>query len=192
MKEVGTMEGSGELSGDAWKKFARRHWKMTLLMAGGIAAIAVAALLVFLWVVADAQSTRLVPEDIGLWTVGHVVTFTLNLILWELILVASWVIPSVVAVYFLWYRRLPEEERKEYEGKPGRRRSTSENSGMSFFIGLVWLAIVWIDGNWNKPFQDWTFNEWVYSWIAAGLVVLLIAGIPVLIYVVWSIRRNGG
>jgi len=31
----------------------------------------------------------------------------------------------------------------------------------------------------------------VYSWIAAGLVVLLIAGIPATIYIIWSLRRNG-
>lgn len=191
MKEVVTMVNGDEQKSEAWKKFARRHWKMTILVIGVIAAIAAAALLVFLWVVADAQETRLVPEELGLWTVGNVITFILHTILWELILVASWVIPLAVAIYFVWYRRLPEEERKEYEGKPGRRRSTSENSGISFFIGLVWLAIVWIDGKWNLAFQDWTFNDWVYSWIAAGLVVLAIGGIPVLIYVVWAVRKNG-
>ncbi len=186
------METGGEFSGETWKKFVRRHKKMTALVVGGIVAIAVAAFLVFLWVVADAQAKDLVPSGLGEWTVGYVFTFVLNLILWELILVASWVIPGVVAFYLLWYRKLPEEERKEYEGKPGRRRSTSENSGISFFIGLVWLAIVWLDGNWSKPFQDWTFNEWVYSWVAACLVILLIAGIPLLIYFMWAIRRNGG
>jgi cation transport ATPase len=191
MKEAGMMETGGDSSGEAWKKFARRHWKMTLLMAGGIAAAAVAALLVFLWVVADLQDTGLVPSGLGEWTVGFAFTLLLAVIVWELILVVSWVIPMVLAAYFLWYRKLPLEERKEYEGKPGRRRSTGENSGISFFIGLVWLAIVWIDGKWNLAFEDWTFNDWVYSWLAAGLVVLVIAGIPVLIYVIWAIRRNG-
>ncbi len=185
------METGEELSGEAWKKFARRHWKMTLLMAGGIAAAVVAALLVFLWVVGDAQETRLVPSGLGEWTVGYVFAFTVNVILWELILVASWVIPVVVAAYFLWYRKLPEEERKEYEGGPRRRKSAGENGGISFFIGLVWLVIVWLDGKWNLAFQDWTFDDWVYSWIAAGLVVLLIGGIPVLIYLVWAVRKSG-
>lgn len=185
------MVNSVEPRGEAWKKFARRHWKMTVLMIGAIAAIALAALLVFLWVVADLQATDVVPSGLGEWTVGYVVTFIMVLIAWELILVASWVIPVVVAVYFLWYKKLPEEERKEYEGRPRRRRSAGENSGISFFIGLVWLAIVWIDGKWNLAFQDWTFNDWVYSWIVAGLVVLLIGGIPVLIYVIWAVRRSG-
>jgi len=185
------METSQGTGGKAWKEFVRRHSKITLLMVGGIAAAAVAALFVFLWVVANAQATGLVPSGLGEWTVGFVLTFILNAILWELILVASWVIPIVLATYFLWYKKLPDVERREYEGGPRRSRSAGENGGFSFFIGLVWLVIVWIDGKWNLAFQDWTFNDWVNSWIAAGLVVLLIAGVPATIYIIWSLRRKG-
>jgi len=163
---------------------------MTLLMVGGIAAAAAAALLVFLWVVADAQAIGLVPSGLGDWTVGYVLTFILRAILWELILVATWVVPIVVAAYFLWYKRLPVEERREYEGGPRRSRSAGENGGFSFIVGLVWFVIVWMDGKWNLAFQDWTFNDWVYSWVAAGLVVLLLAGIPGIIYIIWSLRRS--
>ncbi len=178
------------LGGEAWKRFVRRHGKMTALMVGGVVAVAAAVLLVFLWVVADAQATGLVPDTIGAWTVGFVFTFLIQLILWELILVASWAIPLAAAVYLVWYRKLPADERREYE-VPKRSKSTGENSGISFFVMLVWLAIVWLDGRWNRAFQDWSFNDWVYSWLAACLVVLVIVGIPVLIYVVWSLRASG-
>lgn len=174
--------------GKAWTRFVRRHWKATLAIGGGIAVAAVAAVLVFLWVVADAQATGLVPSGLGAWTVGHVLTFLLAVVLWELLLVASWAIPIAVAAYFLWYRRLPSDERRALEGGPRRRRSAGENGGVSFFIALVWFVIVWIDGKWNLAFQDWTFNDWVYSWVAAGLVVLLILGVPGMIYVLWSLR----
>lgn len=156
----------------------------------GNAAAAVAALLVFLWVVANAQATGLVPVGLGEWTVGHVLAFFLNVILWELILVASWVTPVALAVFFLWYRKLPAEERRAFEGGPRRGRRAGANGGISFFTGLVWLLIVWTDGRWNRAFKNWTFNELVYSWIAAGLVVLLIAGVPALMYLLWSIRRS--
>lgn len=185
------MEGSRGPSGTAWKKFARRHTKMALLMVGGITAAAAAALFVFLWVVATTQATGLVPSSLGAWTVSHVIGFIFTAILWELLLVASWVIPVAVAAYFLWYRNLPTEERREYDEGPRRGRSAGQNGGFSFFVGLVWLAIVWIDGRWTRAFQDWSFNDWVYSWVAAGLVVLLIVGIPGTIYVIWSLRRNG-
>jgi len=185
------MEAGGEPSGEAWKRFVRRHWKLSLLGVGGIAAAGAAALLVFLWVVADVQATGRVPSGLGAWTVGYVLTFILNVILWELILVASWVVPIAAAAFFLWYRKLPDQERKELEGGSRRGRSAGQNGGFSSLIGLVWLVIVWIDGRWNVAFQDWSFNDWVNSWLAAGLVVLLIAGIPAMIYIIWSIRRSG-
>lgn len=192
MKEPGIMRTGERGSGEGWKKFVRRHGKMTALMVGGIAAACIAALLVFLWVVADAQATGLVPDGIGAWTVGYFFAFLLQLILWELILVASWMIPMAVVIYLLWYKKLPDEERKEYERGPRRGKSAGEDSGISFFIGLVWLAIVWIDGKWNLAFQEWTFDDWVYSWLTAGLVVLVIVGIPAIIWVIWTLRRNGG
>ncbi len=173
-----------------WKKFVKRHWKMTALMVAGVAAVIVVAFFVFLWVVSDAQATGLVPSGLGAWTVGYFFAFLVQLILWELILVASWVIPVAAATYLLWYRKLPEEERREYRRGPKRTRSAGENSGISFFIGLVWLAIVWLDGRWNTAFQDWTFDHWVYSWIAACLVVLLIGGIPILIYIIWALKKE--
>lgn len=190
MKEAGIVE-TGKKRVETWKKFVRRHGRMTGLIVGGIIAAAVAMLLVFLWVVADAQATDLVPDELGRWTVGYVFTFLIQLILWELILVASWVIPMAAAFYLLWYKKLPFEERMEYEGGPKRSRSAGEDSGISFFIGLVWLAIVWLDGNWSRAFEEWSFNDWVYSWLAAALVVLVIGGIPALIWVVWSLSRNG-
>ena len=174
----------------AWKQFVRRHSGFTLLMIGGFAAAALAALFVFLWVVASAQASGLVPSVLGLWTVGYGLTFILSVILWELLLVATWATPVALAVFFLWYKKLPEEERREYEGTSRRRKAARGSGGISFFTWLVWLVIVWTYGRWNLAFQNWTFNQLVYSWIAAGLVVLLIVGIPGAIYLVWSFRKN--
>jgi hypothetical protein len=191
MKEAGIVGTGEKLKGESWKKFVRRHRGMTGLIVGGIAAATVVSLLVFLWVVGDAQETDLVPDVLGEWTVGFVFTFLLQLLLWELILVASWVIPMVVLIYLLWYRKLPADERKEYEGGPKRSRSAGEDSGFSFFVGIVWLAIVWLDGNWNRAFEQWSFNDWVYSWLAAALVVLVIVGIPAIGWLVWTLSKNG-
>lgn len=190
MEEWGIMGIAQELRGERWTKFVRRHWKMTALIVGVVAVAAIAAVLVFLWVVGDTQATGRVPSDLGLWTVGYVFTFIIHLILWELILVVSWIIPMAAVLYLLWYRHLPEEERKEYKGGPRRPRTAGEGGGVSFFITLVWLAIVWLDGRWDVAFQDWTFDNWIYSWLAACLVVALIGGIPVLIYVIWALKKS--
>lgn len=185
-----------ELSDEVWKKFLRRHWKMTIAMAGGIAGAAIVALFVFLWVVADAQATGLVPAALGQWTVGYFFTFILNVILWELVFVGSWGIPIVVVIFFQWYKKLPDEEREEYEGEPKKKRPRRGMSGdrgggfISFLVGLTWLILVWIEGRWNLAFQAWTFNDWIYSWIAAALWDLLILGVPVAIFIIWWIRKE--
>lgn len=174
---------------ERWVKFLRRHWKPTLLMIGGAAVAAIAAIFVFLWVVADMQATGLVPVALGQWTVGYCVIFILSVILWELVFVGSWAIPVTLVIYFLWYKKLPDKERKEYEGK-GRRRKSAEDSGFSFFVGVVWLILVWIGGKWNLAFQEWTFNDWVYTWLAACLSVLVVVGILGGMYVLWSLTRK--
>ena len=178
-----------ELSDEAWIKFLRRHWKPTLLMVGGAAVAAIVAIFVFLWVVADMQATGAVPAVLGQWTVGYCIIFILNLILWELVSVGSWAIPIVLIIYFLWYKKLPDKERKEYEGK-GRRRKSAEDSGFSFFVGVVWLILVWIGGKWNLAFQDWTFNDWVYTWLTACLSVLVVVGILGTMYVIYSLAKT--
>ena len=184
------METGAASSNSAWKRFVKRHWKLTLLAAAGIAATVIAALLVFLWVVASTQANGMVPSSLGAWNLGHVVTFILNVILWEILLVGIWVAAVGAAAYMLWYRKLPAEERKEYEGGPRRARSTGRNGGFSFFVWVVWLVLVWTQGRWNLPFELWTFNDFVYSWIEAGLIVLVIVGVPGILYVIWVLRRR--
>ncbi len=184
------MEAGRAAAEAAWKGFVRRHWRLVLAAVGGIAAAVVAALAVFLWVVANTQANGLVPTRLGDWSVGSIVTFLLNLILWELLLVASWVIPSAAAAFFLWYKKLPEEERRAMEGAPRRGRAAGGGGGVSFFVALIWLLIVWSDGRWDLALRNWTVNELVDSWIAACLVVLLVGGVPALLYLGWVLRKR--
>ncbi|MFH1586778.1 MAG: hypothetical protein ABID38_02905 [Candidatus Diapherotrites archaeon] len=174
-------------SDETWKMFLIRHWKMSLLMIAGSIGAVIVALFVFLWVVADTQATGLVPTVLGQLTVGYCVTFILTLILWEIVFVGIWAIPAALIIYFLWYKKLPAEERKEYEG--GRRRSSGE-SLMSFLSGVIWLVIVWLSGWWDLAFQAWTLNDWIYTWLTAWVLAFLIVGIPGIIYVLWSLVKK--
>jgi cation transport ATPase len=174
---------------EAWKKFLRRHWDMALLMIVGIAIAAIAGLFVFLWVVANAQATGLVPAALGQWTVGIFIIFILNVIFWELVFVGIWAIPAALIIYFQWYKKLPKKEQQEYEGAK-RKKSKTEDSGFSFFVFLIWLVIVWLGGMWNLALQEWTINNWIFTWLTAILWALLIVGIPGIIYVIWSLKQK--
>lgn len=169
------MNADEEFLDEAEKRFLRKHWRMTIVFAAIFAVVVAAAILVFLWVVADAQATALVPAVLGEWTVGYLITFILHVIFWELVLVVSWTIVIAAAIYFLWYRQLPDEDRMERRER-GRRE---EGDAFGFFVAVFWLIIVWIDGRWDLAFESWTVNDWVYSWISAVFWVLLVFGIPI-------------
>jgi fatty acid desaturase len=112
-----------------WKKFLCKHWKMfALFLIGALIAI-LGAILVFLWFVGDAQSTGIVPELLGSWSMGYLVTFLLHLIFWEIVYVAIPVLIALAAIYFLWWKRLPEEERKEYKEKHLFGKSSKSKDG---------------------------------------------------------------
>jgi fatty acid desaturase len=124
-KEEDLMSETPSANGtETWKKFLRRHRKMFVLFVVGAILVSVGAILVFLWFVGIAQSTGIVPTTLGLWTLGNLVSFLLNLIFWEVLLIGIPVI-FVAAAVWLWWKRLPLEERKEYRYFGNRSRSTS-------------------------------------------------------------------
>lgn len=179
------MNNSDEPLDEFEKRFLKRHWKMTIVFAAVFAAAVTGAILVFLWFVANAQATGFVPALLGQWTVGNLVNFILHVIFWELLLVISWVLVIVLVIIFQWYRNLPDEER---EGWPKRGRR-EEGDAFGFLFAIVWLIIVWLDGRWDLAFESWTFNDWVYSCLAAAGWIFLIFGIPIAIYFIWWIRK---
>jgi len=167
-----------------WKKFLRNHWNMLIFFIVGAIIAAIGAIYVYLRFVGEAQLINLVPETLGLWAMGHLITFLLHLIFWEFIFIGIPVIIAAALVYMLWWKKLPDEERKEYRrgnlfGKRSRR--TEGGEGISFLISIAFVIKIYLDGNWNVPFANWTFDYLVYSCLWAFIWVLIIIGIPLLI-----------
>ncbi|MFX1450032.1 MAG: hypothetical protein ACFFCM_04255 [Promethearchaeota archaeon] len=174
-----------EIKNEVWKKYLRKHWKMTLLIIAGIGIAFVCALLLFLWfILPNALSTRLVPRNLSLWTVGSVISFILNVILWEFLFIGIPVIVSAALIFALWWRKLPDDEKEEYTGEPkekGKRRRMSSGGGgfFGFVIFITWLIIIYTDNQWNTPFIAWSIEYLVFSSITALLWDLLIFGVPI-------------
>ncbi len=168
------------------RKFLRKYWKMTVVMVALMIAAIAEALLVLLWVIADMQTLGLIPATLGLWSVGHIITFILHLIFWELVLVGIWVIIVAAVLYLKWYNNLPEED-KFPKRERGRRE---EGDAFGFFIGITWLLIIWFTNRWDVTFNAWTINDWVFTWLSAVFIDLLIIGIPVLLYFIYWIRKE--
>ena len=175
-----------------WKIFLRKHWNMVVLFVVGVIMASIGAILVYLWFVGEAQLTDLVPATLGLWTMGHILTFLLHLIFWEIIIIGIPVILAAVAGW-LWWKKLPIDEQEEYRrghlfGKRSRR--TEGGEGISFLVFIAFIIKISLDGNWNVAFATWTFDYFVYSCIWAFIWVLIIFGIPIAIGGTWWLRHE--
>ena len=176
-----------------WKIFARRHWNMLAVWIVAALVAVIGAILVFLWFVGDAQATSLVPRTLNLWTLGYLIAFILNTIFWELLIIGIPAIVLAAIIYFLWWKKLPAEERSEYRkrhlfGKTSRRRDGG--GAITFLINIGFIIKVYIDGNWNVPFATWTFDYLVYSYFWIILWFAIIVGIPLAIGAIWWIHRE--
>jgi hypothetical protein len=183
------LENESENISASWRRFIREHWKMFLLVVVGAILAMIGAILVFLWSVGNAQSTGMVPPTLGLWTMGILVSFLLNLIFWEILLVGVPLILAMIAIWS-WWKRLPEEERKEYRLFRNRSRTRNGGNGVSFLVFIAFCIKIFIDGNWNVAFSTWTFDYLAYSWLSALIWVLIIFGIPIAIGAIWWIRHE--
>ena len=168
--------------------FLKRH--KAALVGFVVAAIAAAvwAVWVFWWFTGNSQSTGLVPSSLGDWSMGNLLDFIIYAVFWELLLVGIPVAVGGVAVW-MWWRRLPSEERLGYYW--GRQsRSARRSGGAGFLLFLAFALKVYLDGNWDIPISTYSLNYVVGSTITILAWVVAIFGIPAAILLAWLINRE--
>lgn len=182
MDEGGTDEKS-------WRKFVKNHWNMLAFWIVVAVVAVIGAVLVYLWFVGEAQSTEMVPAVLGQWSMSHMVTFILHLVMWELIIIG---IPVVVAAIlgYLWWKRIPDEEREEYKFFGKGTRTEQGGSGISFLFFVAFCLKVYIDGKWNIAVASFTLDYVVNSMITIMVWTAIIFGIPaIIIGLIWLSRE---
>jgi len=171
------------------KKFVRKHWKIVaIFVAAGILAF-IGAVYVFLWFVGNAQSTGLVPETLNLWSMGNMVSFILHAVFWELVLIG---IPVAIGAIlgWQWWKKLPDEEKKEYHFFGKRSRSRGAGGAVSPLLFIAFAIKVYVDGNWNVPMASWTLDYAVGSMYTILVWIVAIFAIPATIGVIWWISHE--
>ena len=182
-------ENESEKSSEGWKIFLRKHWSIVALFAVLAGLVFAGAVYVYLWFVGDAQASGLVPSSLGMWSMGNVVTFILHLIFWELLLIGIPVAIGAV-IGWQWWKRLPEEEKKEYHFFGKRSRTTSGGSGISLLFFIAFCIKVYVDGKWDAAIATWTLDYVVNSMITILVWSLIIIGIPIAIGALWWLHHE--
>ena len=180
-----------------WVTFLRRHWKISFLFVIGAILAVIGAIFVFLWVVNEGQIIDLVPPTLDMWTMGHFISFLLHLLFWEAIFIGIPVAIAVVLIIFLWWKRLPDEERQEYKQQhlfDTESKKSDKSGGISFLIFIAFIIKIYLDGKWNVPIATWTFDYLMYSFLWAFIWIVIIIGIPLSVGLIWwihhQIKRN--
>jgi hypothetical protein len=181
--EVETEQGSD------WQNFLRKHWKMTTVFALAGIFVFVSAIYVFQWFAGNAQTIGLVPSTLGLWTMGSTVSFILHLIFWELIFIG---VPAIIGAVlgWQWWKRLPEQEKKEYHLSRKSSRSSRAGGAISPLLFIAFAIKVYVDGNWNVAISNYTLNYVVGSMITILIWIIAIVAIPAAIGIIWWIRHE--
>lgn len=175
----------------SWRDFLRKHWLMATLFVVAAASAAVGAVYVFLWLAGNAQASGLVPTTLNQWAMAHMLTFFLNVLFWELVLVGVPVIIASLAGW-LWWRRLSYDVRREYSIFDSPSRKPSGGGGAASL--LFWIAfsiMVYRDGNWNVAVSTWTLDYLIYTSVWTVIWMLVIFGIPAtIIGILWLVARK--
>ncbi len=179
-----------------WKKFVKKHWKITLVVVAGLITAFVWAIFVFLWRATGAVAAERYPLTLDLWTVGYLWALFWDLILWEFLLVILPVLVAAIVIFAVWWNKLPAEEKQEYSRKnedKSQHKKKSLDKGSSVFsclITITLLILINVNGYWNVPFGAWTFAFLINTLVSAFLWDLTIIGVPGAIALVWWLRRE--
>ena len=170
-----------------WALFIKKHKVAFAIFLAAAILAAAGAVYVFVWFVGNAQAIDLVPSALSMWSMGHMVTFLIHVIFWELVLIGIPVAAGGV-IAWQWWKHLPDKDTYNLSGKPKKSSGAGGSIGPLLFIAFA--IKVFVDGNWGAPIASWTVDYVVGSMVTILLWIAAIFAIPAIIGVVWWIHHE--
>ena len=162
-----------------WKEEVKKHWKFLILCVAAIVILFIIAINVLIWHIQTSPIGNYGTATFDQWSLDWIVRFIIVLILWELLFVG---LPA--ALFFglggyLWWQRLPADEKKGFKDQEKRshnKRNTGGGFGLLLFIAYcIYIAI---DGNYYTAFGSQPYSYWLYSYFLMIGWLMIIFGIP--------------
>jgi hypothetical protein len=115
--------------------------------------------------------------------------FILHAIFWELVLIG---IPVAIGaiIGWQWWKRIPEEEKKEYNLSTKGSRSSSAGGAVSPLLFIAFAIKVYLDGQWNAPIAGFYLDYVVGSMITLLIWIAVIFAVPAIVGFIWWITRE--
>lgn len=180
-----------------WLGKLREHKIALIVLIIAAVCAFIGVILVGIWVL--EANPFVDPRTYGFdtWTLNYVVGMIILTILWEILLVG---VPS--ALFFgvggyLWWSRLPEEEKQEFKDREKKEKSHKAEKygggggGFSFILFIAYCIYIAIDGNYNAQFGSRPYTYWIYSYMLTFMWIVIVLGVPCLIaFIIWYLVKG--
>jgi len=174
-----------------WKDVIKKHTNaFIVLIIAGVCAI-IGVLLVLFWIIEVNPFVDPQTGFIGDWTLNYIVGFCIQLFLAELLFVGAPAGLFFGIGGYLWWRKLPEDEKQEFKEREKkethRKRDFGGGGGFSFFMFIAYCILIAVKGHYNTPLGDIEWGWWVYKWFETLMWILIVLGIPaaIILYIVY-------
>ncbi|WP_287585567.1 hypothetical protein [Candidatus Borrarchaeum sp.] len=167
----------------------RKYWKyMAIFVVGGVIAL-IGGIFVFFWYVGTSAVGGQGTWTIDQFSIGNIVRWVIFLILFELAII---VIPTAVilgGLAFWWWRNLPQEEKDQFKGRKTRKREAG-SGGFTFLTAIIFLIMIFLQGNWNTPLGALSYSYLVFTWLWACIFTIIPFAIAALVYFSYKITKT--
>lgn len=189
------MSDEEDISDEAFfKKVVKSHWKALILFAVGIVGAIIGFFFVLYWIFLSNWVGGFGTWDIGQFSLGNILGLFFLVLFLELLIVAIPFLAYEGILFYLWWTRLPEEEKTEMKQrrKKGKKaKKVGGGGGFGILIFIVFMLLVFTEGNWETPINALPYLYWINNWFYALFWILIVLGIPgVIVAIIYFIKKK--
>ncbi len=172
-----------------WRRFIKNHKAAFTAFTVAAVLAAAGAVYVFVWFTGNAQASGLVPQTLNLWSMNNLVLFILHAVFWELLLIG---VPAGVGAVagWLWWRRIPEEEKRQYNLSGKGSKGSRAGGAISPLLFIAFAIKVYVDGYWNTAVAGFSLDYVVGSMVTILIWAAVILAVPAIVAFVWWLSHR--